>query len=240
MQIIPVIDLLDRIVVRGVGGRRSEYQPVVSQLADSSSPADIASAFARLALTTIYVADLDAISGKSPLTDCYQQIADAGASLWIDAGIHCVAQAKSIRKWASGIVVGSETLADLSQLAELNQVFQDRIIFSLDLKQGRVLTRNEDWRSLDAFEVAGQVLRSGIRKLIVLDLARVGECRGVGTEPLCQKIRDYDSNVMLISGGGVRGAEDLASLQAAGCNAALVASALHDRRIVVPPDRSLH
>jgi hypothetical protein len=44
MRILPVLDLMNGVVVRGVGGRRSEYRPVASRLAVSADPADVAAA----------------------------------------------------------------------------------------------------------------------------------------------------------------------------------------------------
>ena len=35
MEVIPVIDLLGGQVVRGVAGRRDEYRPIVSQIAEA-------------------------------------------------------------------------------------------------------------------------------------------------------------------------------------------------------------
>src|SRR5579872_5647704 len=46
MRIVPVLDLLGGVVVRGVGGRRREYRPVVSRLTPSCDPLDVARAFA--------------------------------------------------------------------------------------------------------------------------------------------------------------------------------------------------
>jgi phosphoribosylformimino-5-aminoimidazole carboxamide ribotide isomerase len=67
--------------------------------------------------------------------------------------------------------------------------------------------------------------------MIVLDLAQVGMGQGVGTEPLCRALRSLAPELEIIAGGGVRSLADLRSLAAAGCNAALVASALHDGRL---------
>jgi phosphoribosylformimino-5-aminoimidazole carboxamide ribotide isomerase len=71
----------------------------------------------------------------------------------------------------------------------------------------------------------------GVRRILVLDLAKVGMGRGAGTEPLCRELRSLDRDLEIIAGGGVRSLADLRSLRAAGCNAALVASALHDGRL---------
>ena len=88
MQIIPVIDLLGGQVVRGIGGRRSEYGPIESQLARGSDPGTIAAAVVeQFGATTCYVADLDAIERAKFDVTSWQHIAQAGLKLWLDAGM---------------------------------------------------------------------------------------------------------------------------------------------------------
>jgi phosphoribosylformimino-5-aminoimidazole carboxamide ribotide isomerase len=71
--------------------------------------------------------------------------------------------------------------------------------------------------------------------MIVLDLAGVGEDAGVRALDVCRRAAKMANTrgtpLQLVSGGGVRGIDDLAALADAGCSAALVASALHDGRI---------
>jgi phosphoribosylformimino-5-aminoimidazole carboxamide ribotide isomerase len=70
-------------------------------------------------------------------------------------------------------------------------------------------------------------LALGVRRLLVLDLARVGVARGPGTEGLCARLAGQPG-VEVSAGGGVRGRADLERLAGCGVRAALVASALHD------------
>jgi phosphoribosylformimino-5-aminoimidazole carboxamide ribotide isomerase len=67
--------------------------------------------------------------------------------------------------------------------------------------------------------------------MIVLDLAQVGVDAGISTLELCRHLHDTHPSVEIISGGGVRHVDDLTQLASAGCDAALVASALHDGRL---------
>jgi phosphoribosylformimino-5-aminoimidazole carboxamide ribotide isomerase len=60
----------------------------------------------------------------------------------------------------------------------------------------------------------------------VIDLARVGTGRGIDVD-LLTRIRSATPGPRLVAGGGVRGWEDLVQVAKAGCNAALVATALH-------------
>ena len=106
-----------------------------------------------------------------------------------------------------------------------------RAVFSLDLKQGRPLTVVPDWRERTPGELAALAVSLGAGRVIVLDLARVGVGQGPGQEELCRQLRAEHPDLELIAGGGVRGREDLRRLAAAGCDAVLVASALHDGRL---------
>ena len=79
MQIIPVLDLLDSVVVRGVAGQRDEYRPVESSIAPSSNPVDVAIAFREtFGLNRLYIADLDAILRSEPNLLVYGQLQQEG------------------------------------------------------------------------------------------------------------------------------------------------------------------
>ena len=80
----------------------------------------------------------------------------------------------------------------------------------------------------------GIAVASGVRRILALELARVGTGVGPGTVALCRSIRSACPDVELITGGGVREWEDVNRLADAGADAVLVASALHDGTIVVP------
>ena len=132
----------------------------------------------------------------------------------------------------TGIVAGLESLTGPALLADLlRRIGPERLIFSLDLQAGKPLTNSAEWHDKSAEQIAKMALHLGVRRMIVLDLAQVGVGEGVSTLSLCRRLRGKNSGLELISGGGVRGEDDLQSLFDAGCNAALVASALHDGRI---------
>ena len=64
-QVIPVLDLKDGRAVHAKGGRRDHYRPIQSILHPTSDPIALARAFrAGLGLHTLYLADLDAITGS--------------------------------------------------------------------------------------------------------------------------------------------------------------------------------
>jgi phosphoribosylformimino-5-aminoimidazole carboxamide ribotide isomerase len=234
MRVVPVLDLKDGMVVRGIGGRRDEYRPVVSRLTASARPLDIARAFRdHFGLTDLALADLDAIAGQPPALGVYTALRSDGFSLWVDAGLRHAADAEPLAAaGVEGIVAGLETLAGPSALAELAQrVGAGRVLFSLDLRAGRPLGDPSAWQTGDAVAVADRAVACGVRRLIILDLTRVGGSGGTGTEGLCRSLAAQFPEVELVAGGGVRDVADLERLRACGVAALLVASALHDGRL---------
>lgn len=235
MQIIPVIDLQKGIVVRGVAGDRGRYLPVSSVLTDDPRPRSVARALVTATgAHEMYVADLDAIAGAEPAWDAYHEIAEAGAAMLIDAGIRGLLDARPIVQFASqwpfisGIIAALESSDGADELSDVfARVGVDLGIFSLDLKQGRPITSTPTWADQSAEQIVELAVRIGFRRLIVLDVARVGIAEGLGTLPLCKKLRARYPHLEIITGGGIRHTADLTRLARSGCDAALVASALH-------------
>jgi phosphoribosylformimino-5-aminoimidazole carboxamide ribotide isomerase len=239
MRVIPVLDVMHGEVVRGVGGRRHEYRPIVSRLTTSSRPLDVVNALeSHFGCREFYVADLDAILGGEPAWSLYAALHKQSFRLWVDAGIRRQKRADQLGEAGIDcIVVGLETVASPAELAKMTEAFGERIVFSLDLQQGEPLGNRDAWRAgrvndpVDAASIADQVVRLGVRHLLVLDLARVGCDSGTGTWELCVRLRIKYPDVSISTGGGVRHRGDLEKLRNCGVQAALVASALHDGRL---------
>jgi phosphoribosylformimino-5-aminoimidazole carboxamide ribotide isomerase len=234
MDILPVLDVLNGVVVRGVAGKREEYRPVVSRLADSPDVLSVASAFRdQLGLTRVYLADLDAILYQRQNRNLYAALAEDGFELLVDAGLRNVESAESVlAAGATRAIAGLETWSRPDELAQLcRTVGSDRVTFSLDLKQSRPLGDVSAWRTADPLTIARRAIEAGIEEVIVLDLAQVGMGHGVTTTTVCQQLLDGYPGVRVLTGGGVRDPRDLESLAAAGISGVLVASAFHDGRL---------
>ena len=243
MKLLPVLDLWQGQVVRGIAGQRDAYRPLISRLTTSADVMDVAIALQReYGVREFYLADLDGIRSGRPNWDRYQGLIDAGFDLWLDLGLfdaNCLRQSGedqtpdySAAAWKRRVhwIVGLESIASPAALADLlQQLPSDQVCFSLDLKAGQPLTDSDAWPG-EPLEIATAVLATGIRQLIVLDLAGVGLGQGVPTIDLCRAIRHRWPELTLITGGGVRDTADLTELESIGIDRALVASALHDGR----------
>jgi phosphoribosylformimino-5-aminoimidazole carboxamide ribotide isomerase len=234
MQIIPVLDLLDGIVVQGIAGQRQAYRAVQSRLVTVPDPRTVALAFRdQLGLPLLYVADLDAILHSRPNLNCYRELVAEKFRLLVDAGLRDLAGAEQVL--ATGVqqvIVGLETWPGPKSLAPLcRAIGPERVLFSLDLQAGEPLCDRAAWGDRQPLEIALAAIDAGVRQIIVLDLAQVGVGAGVDTLDLCWAILEQHRDVRLITGGGVRDLADLERLETLGIEGVLVASALHNGRI---------
>jgi phosphoribosylformimino-5-aminoimidazole carboxamide ribotide isomerase len=232
MRLIPVIDLLDARVVHAVRGERSHYKPVKSLLCDVPDPIAVARAFRdQLRLSEIYVADLNAIQGASLAghRSLIERLArEEEIKIILDAG---ASDAESARNWLGlGInkaVIGSETLKSFDDLKNIPGFLDpDRLIFSLDMRSGKVLSLCPEIASMSVMELLAQLRSCGWREVLMLDLGRVGTGEGtIGS--LSSEARAKFPDLKLLVGGGIAGFEELLELKAAGIVGVLLATALH-------------
>jgi phosphoribosylformimino-5-aminoimidazole carboxamide ribotide isomerase len=234
MRMIPVLDIKQGKVVRGIAGRRREYLPIVSRLTPSAEPVGVAMDMKSvLGVDHFYLADLDAIEGAPPSVDLYQTLSQHGIRLWVDAGIIDEIHLSEVdHPSVAGWVIGLETLASVDALSRLMEQFgADRIIFSLDLKQGVPLARSAFWKGWSAARIGERVLALGVRQMIILDLSCVGMDSGWGGgDHLAEWSSRYPAVDFFVA-GGVRDIADLKAASSMGAAGALVASALHDGKI---------
>jgi phosphoribosylformimino-5-aminoimidazole carboxamide ribotide isomerase len=186
----------------------------------------------RLGLGDLYVADLDAIVRGAPPSESLDAMAALGVPLWVDAGVTTTAGAtEATLRGADRIVVGLETLSGFRKLEEIcAAVGGGNVAFSLDLRDGVPIADAMRAGHVAPDKLAARALAAGAATIIVLDLARVGSGRGVDLT-LMARIRAAVPDATLFAGGGVRGPDDVRALADAGCDGALVATALLDGRI---------
>jgi len=232
LKVTPVIDLLNGVAVHAVRGIRSEYKPLLSILAESADPVEIAKSFKSLGFRDLYIADLDAIIDCTDDFSVIKCVADnSGLDLMVDAGITAIERAERLfKQGVTRIVVGTETLQNTQFVSNaINRFGSDRIVLSLDLKAGKALTKSGFNGSTEPIRLLQEFKALGVSSVIVLDLDRVGSEEGVDTDFLKKIIKEVDLEVVV--GGGVRDIKDLLELKTLGISGALVATALHTGKI---------
>jgi phosphoribosylformimino-5-aminoimidazole carboxamide ribotide isomerase len=170
----------------------------------------------------LYVADLDALTGRPPQLEAIRRLLDALPSLvlWLDAGFDGPEQAAQVRT-ALGPrrvrpVIASESLADVRALDAL--AADEHAILSLDSRLSTPMDPAGVWERPDLWPST----------VIVMTLDRVGANAGPDVDALAVLAARAPHVRRWVGAGGLRHAFDLATAARAGAHAWLVASALHD------------
>ena len=240
MRIIPVIDIFNGVTVHAIKGRREDYQPLKSVLTKSVQPAEVAIAFKRAGFSELYIADLDAIMNQGSNIDAIDEIAkDTGLKVMLDSGVSDLTSAKELSKYdISKIIIGTETIRDLKFIENALELFgKGKVIVSIDLKSGQVLSKSEETKSMTPIKLATDLVGLGVSELIVLDLARVGS--GEGVDFFLLKEIASSLNAKILVGGGIRGVDDLLALKTIGIDGVLLATCLHSGKLPINELRRL-
>jgi HisA/HisF family protein len=221
MQIVPVIDIKDGVVVHARRGQRERYAPLQSPLVDGCEPVAVARALTAVCRTrTLYVADLDALAG-APVDEATLKALASVADPWVDAGATTPEAAAALhRAGAARNVVGTESLGPGAQITP-------PVLLSVDLRDGRLISQDPELADRAPAAAALLARALNVRELLVIDLARVGS----GTGPPLHAVAELAAalpGVAIYAGGGVRDDADLRALESAGAAGALVATALHE------------
>jgi HisA/HisF family protein len=252
VRIIPVVDLKGGIVVHARRGRRAHYEPLRSPLVDGSEPVHVARALCAAARTsTLYVADLDALAGEPVDVGTLAELS-ALAGLWVDAGATTADRVAALaRVGAARNVVGTESLGSDAPGEEWRFTAGGRRwnaklrgetaaatgpprVLSVDLRDGKLIARDPELAGRDPAAAAPLATALGVSEVLVIDLARVGSGLGPPLEAVAVLAEALPA-LAIYAGGGVRDDNDLRALESAGAAGALVATALHEGRVTLPP-----
>jgi phosphoribosylformimino-5-aminoimidazole carboxamide ribotide isomerase len=222
MEVIPVIDLKERVVVHARMGQRGQYRPIETPLSPTSHPIDVMRGLLSVyPFTTIYMADLDAIMHTGDNTSTLTELKTEFPHLtfWVDNG---VADRSGAQDWLDTglghLVIGSETQQDAALMRSF--AHDKRVVLSLDYRGDAFVGPPALLGEIDAWP----------GRIIAMTLAQVGSAMGPDWNRLSAIKRD-SAERLIYAAGGVRGPDDLADLAHIGVAGALVASCLHNGKL---------
>ena len=224
MKIIPVIDLLNNEVVRGIAGNRAHYQPINTPLCQSSHPVDVITAFLqRAAFDTIYIADLNALRGNTPSVAMICALFEHFPTLkfWLDGGFKTRSDFEPYVPHPGFVpILATETIKSVTQYQTLiSALGAYNCVLSLDHKAGPI--------GLEALFAEPALWPQHV---IVMSLDDVGRDSGPNFE-LIARYQKISKATQIVAAGGVRNDADLAHLDKQGVSAVLVASAIHSGKL---------
>ncbi len=201
-MIIPSIDLKDGQTVQLIGGR----DPALT----AGDPLPIARQFGRVG--EIAVIDLDAALGTGSNSALVQSVVKV-ARCRVGGGIRTLERARFwLDAGAEKIIIGTAATPEL--LAALPR---ERVIVALDARDGEVVV--EGWTRKTGLGLVErlQALRELCGGFLVTLVEQEGRMTGLGLEQI-KELKAAAGDTPLTVAGGLRNAEEVAELDAAGCD----------------------
>ncbi len=226
MELIPVLDIKEGKVVRGVEGDRDSYKPVESCLTDSAEPVDVLEALKDdFELKKVYIADIDSLEDNGDNDDCIIELFDTfDLQFYLDRGIKTAEGLESrVVERTDKVIVASETVRSVGDMENIMECLGSRAVFSVDMYNGELAGDIGHFDS--ASELLEYVEDLDVEEIILLDIGNVGTASGVA-EHLLEKADEYGEEEF-ITGGGVRNVNDVEKLEKHNISGVLVSTALH-------------
>lgn len=232
MLIIPAIDLKGGKVVRLFQGRFDR------QKIYSGDPVKAAKHWAKQGAKFLHIVDLDGASSGSPknLKALKMIIGQVGVPLEFGGGVRDMKTISGLlESGVQRVVLGTRAALDARFLKSAFKKFGNRVIVSIDVRDGKVLTQGwKNTASKKALDFAGELKEVGFKQVIYTDISRDGALTGpniAGIKELSRK-----TGLDIIASGGVSGLKDLVKLKGLrknGVTGVIVGKALYEGKFTL-------
>jgi phosphoribosylformimino-5-aminoimidazole carboxamide ribotide isomerase len=218
-EVIPAIDVLGGRAVRLAGGRRD------AATLDGGEPESLARRFASEGAGRLHLVDLDGAFSGVPSLELVERVSAAGGlPLQVGGGYRTLeAVVAALDGGADRVMVGTAALT-AGFVEQAVERVGDALVVAVDVRDGRVAV--EGWTETSDVaprELAARCAELGVARLLVTSAARDGSLAGPDLALLEEVL---PAGIPVLAAGGVSSLDDLRALRGAGCEGAIVGSAL--------------
>jgi cyclase len=222
-RVIPCLDVADGRVVKGVNFRN---------LREMGEPVELAQRYSELGADELVFLDITAtLEGRGPIIDVIGRAADAlTIPFTAGGGITGVEDARDLLlAGADKVAINRAAFDDPTILTALAGEFgAQAVVCAIDARSGEVVTHaGREPRGRDAVDWACEAVGRGAGEILLTSIDADGTRAGYDLE-LTRAVAGA-VEVPVIASGGAGGAEHMADAFAAGAEAALIASIVHER-----------
>ena len=212
IEVIPAVDVLGESAVRL---ERGDYDAVVER---AGEPVALAQRWVAAGARRIHLVDLDGARSGQVRPGLVRAIAELGVPVQASGGIRSLDDARALLDaGADRVVVGTAAWPDPKPWFELG----DALVLALDVRDGEV--RTAGWTVGTGIRFEDALALAAGRRMLVTAIDRDGTLAGPDVELVQQAV---DAGGRVLAAGGIRSVADVATLAAAGAEAAIVGRAL--------------
>ncbi|PHR92450.1 MAG: 1-(5-phosphoribosyl)-5-[(5-phosphoribosylamino)methylideneamino]imidazole-4-carboxamide isomerase [Robiginitomaculum sp.] len=235
-MIYPAIDLMDGKCVRlfkGDFNQRTDYE---------ISPLEMARSFAEQGAEWIHVVDLDGAKNEKSqqgnlITDIAKQ---SGLKVQTGGGLREISQLQNlINGGVERVVIGSLAVSNPAMVKYwITELGPERFTLALDVQidatgTPRPATRGwQDASEKTLWHVLDQYMDTGVKSVLVTDIAKDGVLQGSNTGLYADILRRYSAFDLITSGGvgSIKDVQDLKALDPAGI---IIGKALYENKFTL-------
>ena len=222
-RVIPCLDVADGRVVKGVNFRN---------LREMGEPVELAQRYSELGADELVFLDITAtLEGRGPILEVIGRAADElTIPFTAGGGVTGVDDARDLLlAGADKVAINRAAFDDPTVLATLAGEFgAQAVVCAIDARGGEVVTHaGREPRGRDAVGWACEAVERGAGEILLTSIDADGTRGGYDLE-LTRAVAEAVV-VPVIASGGAGGAEHMADAFAAGAEAALIASIVHER-----------
>jgi phosphoribosylformimino-5-aminoimidazole carboxamide ribotide isomerase len=227
MEIIPAVDLRNGKCVRLYQG---DYN---RETVFDENPLNVALQWQSLGAPRIHIVDLDgAAAGKVVNREIIETIAGAvQVPTELGGGIRSLETIIAVLKMGvERVILGTVAVENPSLVEKACLKYAESIIVSIDARDGQVSTRG--WLAaseLKAIDLARDMKKLGVRRLIYTDILRDGTLSGPNYRTLAELISEV--GLPVVAAGGISSLEHLEQLKRIGVEGAIIGQALYTGNI---------
>lgn len=233
MLIIPAIDLKDGCVVRLVRGKLDDVKVY------SKDPLKTAKHWVKQGAELIHIVDLDGAStGIAKNLDIVKRIIEEiPVPVQFGGGIRDIRMIETLcGLGVFRVVLGTKAVEDTDFLKKVFREFKDKIIVSIDAKDGLVLINGwqKGYKNLKAPALAEILKDMGFNELIYTDVSKDGTLAGPNIKGIKTLLKE--TGMKVIASGGISSLEDISKLcvlKEKGVTGVIVGKALYEGKFTL-------
>ncbi|HSQ89509.1 1-(5-phosphoribosyl)-5-[(5-phosphoribosylamino)methylideneamino]imidazole-4-carboxamide isomerase [Romboutsia sp.] len=227
MIIYPAIDIKDNKCVRLSQG---DFNKVKTY---SNEPFDMALKWKNEGASFLHIVDLDGARSEEIINKkSIERIAkDIGLPIQVGGGIRSEEKIKSfIDMGVERVIIGTIAVENKELLKELVSKYKEKLIVSIDAKDGKVALRGwEVISEVDSIDLCKELEEIGIKTIVYTDISKDGMLEGPNFD--IYKILSQKTSLNIIASGGISSIDDIKRLKDMNIYGAIVGKALYDNKI---------
>lgn len=227
MIIFPAIDIKDNKCVRLSQG---DFNKVKTY---SNEPFEMALKWKNEGASFLHIVDLDGARSEEIINKkSIERIAkDIGLPIQVGGGIRSEEKIKSfIDMGVKRVIIGTIAVENKELLKELVSKYKEKLIVSIDAKDGKVALRGwEVISEVDSIDLCKELEEIGIKTIVYTDISKDGMLEGPNFD--IYKILSQKTSLNIIASGGISSIDDIKRLKDMNIYGAIVGKALYDNKI---------